>query len=242
MKIIKLETIPSTNDFLKQLSSNEDLENYTIVLAENQTQGKGQMGAKWVSESGKNLILSVFVKDIELAQNKIFNLNFAVSIAIYHTLYFFEIPDLSIKWANDIMSGNKKIAGILIENTFKPNGNINSIIGIGLNVNQLDFDNLPQASSLKNITNKEFDKEKILLKIIENIQNYISLLKENNSKNFCLEYNNLLFRKEIPTVFEANNQKFMGMIQNVSKDGRLHLLLENDILKSFEIKEIKMLF
>lgn len=242
MKIIKLYTTPSTNDFLKQLSLNENLENYTIVTADSQTQGKGQMGTKWISESGKNLIMSVLIKDILMPINEIFNLNFAVSVAIYQSLDFFGIPDLKIKWANDMMCGNKKIAGVLIENIFKQNGKINSIIGIGLNINQTNFVDLPNASSLKNITGKDFDKDLILFQIADNIRKNVFLLQNNDSHKFHSVYNNLLFRKSIPTVFEANNQKFMGIIENVCIDGKLHLLLENDLKQSFEIKEIKMIF
>jgi BirA family transcriptional regulator, biotin operon repressor / biotin---[acetyl-CoA-carboxylase] ligase len=242
MNLIKLDAINSTNDFLKQLSNDSTVKNYTVVTAESQTEGKGQMGTKWVSETSKNLIVSILIKDVLINNNQIFNLNIAVATAIYDALNYFQIPNLSIKWANDILSGNKKIAGILIENVIKSDGKIISIIGFGMNVNQTNFDDLPQASSLKNITGKDFDREELLLKIFHRIQKNILQLKDNQNDMLWNTYNNLLFKKGVPSVFEADNHKFMGIIHSVSTDGKLELLLENDHLQSFEIKEIKMIY
>jgi BirA family biotin operon repressor/biotin-[acetyl-CoA-carboxylase] ligase len=139
MKLIKLDAIDSTNDFLKRLSCEQALENYTVVTAEKQTRGKGQMGAKWDSETGKNLMFSVLINNRLATISEIFDLNVAVALAVLTTLEINNIPNLSIKWPNDIMSDNKKVAGILIENSIKNNGEISSIIGVGLNVNQLNF-------------------------------------------------------------------------------------------------------
>lgn len=243
MKIIKLDAIDSTNDFLKQLVAENEVENYTVVTAESQSAGKGQMGSKWITESGKNLIVSILIVDVLKNVNEIFNLNVAISVAIYEALKSYEIPNLSIKWANDILSGNKKIGGILIENVFKSDGKIVSIVGFGLNVNQSNFDDLPQASSLKNITEKDFDRDDLLLKIIDCIKINISQLKDNQQDKLWINYNNSLFKKGIPSVFQdKNNHKFMGIIQSVLRNGKIEILLENDSIKEFEIKEIVMLY
>ncbi|MDG2433324.1 biotin--[acetyl-CoA-carboxylase] ligase, partial [Flavobacterium sp.] len=109
MKLIKLDAIDSTNEFMKELSKSQQLENFTVVTAENQTKGKGQMGSIWDSETGKNLTMSVFVKETILDINHIFTLNIAVALAIYTALETVNIPALSIKWPNDIMSYNFKI-------------------------------------------------------------------------------------------------------------------------------------
>ena len=119
MQLIKLDAIDSTNEFLKGLSSNQLLENFTVVTAENQTKGKGQMGAIWNSEPSKNLIMSVLVTDFVTDINQIFDINIVVSVSIIQVLQDLNIPELSIKWPNDIMSYNKKIGGILIENSIK---------------------------------------------------------------------------------------------------------------------------
>jgi BirA family biotin operon repressor/biotin-[acetyl-CoA-carboxylase] ligase len=242
MKLIKLDAIDSTNEFLKGLSNNQILENFTVVTAENQTKGKGQMGAVWNSEANKNLIMSVLVSNFVTNSNKIFDINIAVSVSIIQVLEDFDIPELSIKWPNDIMSYNKKIGGILIENSIKSDGSINSIVGLGLNVNQSHFENLPKASSLAAICNTTFDKEEILLKIIEKLEHNIQIWNQ-NSDLLGSEYTNKLFKKGIPMPFEnGNRQNFMGIIQGVSSIGKLEILLEDDSIAEFDIKEIQMLY
>nr|WP_315188470.1 biotin--[acetyl-CoA-carboxylase] ligase [uncultured Flavobacterium sp.] len=242
MKLIKLDAIDSTNEFLKALSNKQDLENFTVVTAENQTKGKGQMGSEWSSEVGKNLIMSILIKDYLFDINLIFNLNIAVSLAVIETLESINIPDLSIKWPNDILSYNKKIGGILIENSIKSDGTILSVVGLGLNVNQTNFDNLPKASSLAVICERFFDKEELLFLIVENLEKKLS---EWNKKAtvFWDNYTNRLFKKGIPMAFSGqNNQNFMGIIQGVSAIGKLQILLADDRIAEFDIKEIQMLY
>lgn len=242
MKHIKLDAIDSTNEFLKGLSGNKMVENFTVVSAENQTKGKGQMGSSWVSEPGKNLIMSVLVNNFLFDKNRIFDINILTAITIIEVLQIFEIPELSIKWPNDILSYNKKIGGILIENSFKNDGNIISIIGIGLNVNQLNFELLPKASSLALICNTTFNKEELLFQIVEKLKNNCTVWGQN--KEMVLQkYNNLLFKKGVPMPFAvADEPNFMGIIQGVSTDGKLQILLNNDSIAAFEIKEIQMLY
>ncbi|CAA9199426.1 biotin--[acetyl-CoA-carboxylase] ligase [Flavobacterium collinsii] len=242
MKLIKLDAIDSTNDFLKSLSSHDEPDNFTVVTAENQTKGKGQMGAKWQSEVGKNLIMSILVKDFVFNNEHVFNLSVIVSLSVIEVLKSLNIPDLSIKWPNDIMSYNKKIGGILIENTLKSGGRIVSVVGLGLNVNQTNFDELPNASSLAVISGHSFDKDILPQLIVEKIKEKISLW-EVNSKDLWAIYFNSLFRKGVPMPFKnLKNQNFMGIIQGVSPVGKIQILLEDDSVSEFDIKEIQMLY
>jgi BirA family biotin operon repressor/biotin-[acetyl-CoA-carboxylase] ligase len=242
MKLIKLDAIDSTNEFLKGLSNNQTVENFIVVTAESQTKGKGQMGSVWVSEPSKNLIMSVLVKDFLWDNSHIFDINIATSVSVIQALELWNIPELSIKWPNDIMSYNKKIGGILIENSLKSNGTITSIVGLGLNVNQTNFEYLPKASSLATICNTSFDKEKILLKIVETLERNIQFWDQNKDslwKNFT----NSLFKKGIPMPFsDGNQQNFMGIIQGVTSFGKLQILLEDDSVSEFDIKEVQMLY
>ena len=243
MKLIKLDAIDSTNDFLKGLSQKENLENYTVVSAKHQTKGKGQMGSSWSSEGNKNLITSMLVKNAIVSINDIFNLNILVAVSIIQVLNILKITNLNIKWPNDIMAENKKIAGILIENSIKENGQIESIVGIGLNVNQTNFDNLPKASSLKNRMNQDFDVDTILESIVHKIEDNIEKLKNNEIDSFWNEYENYLFKKGKPTLFEDSNQQcFMGIINGVTRNGQLEILLEDDSVSYFGVKEIMMIY
>ena len=242
MKLIKLDAIDSTNEFLKGLSNKEDLENFTVVTAENQTKGKGQMGAVWNSEVGKNLIMSVLVKDFLSEINEIFNLNIAVATAVITALKKQNIPNLSIKWPNDILSANKKIGGILIENSIKSDGTILSIVGLGLNVNQTNFEGLPKASSLAVVMEHELNKEELLSAIITQLEANVEESKQNPT-SLRQQFVDLLFKKGEPMPFtNQKEEKFMGIIQGISPVGRLQVLLEDDSVAEFDIKEIQMLY
>jgi BirA family biotin operon repressor/biotin-[acetyl-CoA-carboxylase] ligase len=242
MKLIKLDAIDSTNEFLKGLSNKEDLENFTVVTAENQTKGKGQMGAFWNSEVGKNLIMSVLVKDFLSEINEIFNLNIAVATAVITALKKQNFPNLSIKWPNDILSANKKIGGILIENSIKSDGTILSIVGLGLNVNQTNFEGLPKASSLAVVMEHELNKEELLSAIVTQLEANVEESKQNPT-SLRQQFVDLLFKKGEPMPFtNQKEEKFMAIIQGISPIGRLQVLLEDDSVAEFDIKEIQMLY
>ena len=242
MKLIKLDAIDSTNDFLKGISVLPETINFTVVTAETQTKGKGQMGQKWESEAGRNLIMSVLLKDVFKDINELFHLNIVFSLAVIDVLNSYKVPELSIKWPNDIMSYNKKIGGILIENSIKSDGSIESIIGLGLNVNQTNFIDLPKATSLSLVCEVEFDRELLLQLIVDTFKQKIVYWKENEIQ-FWKEYTYLLFKKGIPMPFaDENESHFMGIIQGVSDIGKLQVLLEDDSVAEFDIKEIQMLY
>ncbi len=242
MNLVKLDAIDSTNDYLKDLVRTMFIENYTVVTAEHQTNGKGQRGSTWASEKGKNLIISMLVRDFTTTGTAMFDLNIVVSLAVLQALDSLDIPKLSIKWPNDIMSDDKKIGGILIENSFKSDNTVESIVGIGINVNQIEFENLPQASSLAVIAKSTFDKELVLEKIVNAIQDHIKSWSR-NAAQLQKTYTNLLFKKGEMMVFQASDSSFFnGTIVGITSAGRL--VLENDkgTLLDFDIKEVRMIF
>mgnify|MGYP006145156239 FL=1 len=242
MHIIKLSAINSTNDYLKELVAKQVVTNFTIVVAESQLKGKGQMGSVWVSEVGKNLTFSILIKDLIVDVKQLYTLNIVISLAIISVLEQYKIPTVRIKWPNDIMSGNHKIGGILIENSFKSNGEVFSVVGIGLNINQINFESLPNASSLKLKTGQDYPIEELLQELCQSIKQFV--LKMNfDSESIWNLYHQKLFKIGVPMAFEDNNgMKFMGIIQQVSQQGLLNILLENDAVVQFGIKEVKMLY
>ena len=242
MHIIKLSAINSTNDYLKELVAKQVVTNFTIVVAESQLKGKGQMGSVWISETGKNLTFSILIKDLIVDVKQLYTLNIVISLAIISVLEQYKIPTVRIKWPNDIMSGNHKIGGILIENSFKSNGEVFSVVGIGLNINQINFENLPNASSLKLKTGQDYPIEELLQELCQSIKQFV--LKMNfDSESIWNLYHQKLFKIGVPMAFEdKNGMKFMGIIQQVSQQGLLNILLENDAVVQFGIKEVKMLY
>ena len=242
MPLIKLDAIDSTNDFLKQLFKESTVEDYTIVMANEQTKGKGQMGAKWTSEPGKNLTMSVLIKDVPLKNKNIYDFNIAVALSVLKVLKNSQIPNIAIKWPNDIMADSKKVAGILIENILKPNGSFTAIVGIGLNLNQTNFENLPQASSLKCITGITYELEEIALLLKDSLVTNRTTL-DKGSDLLWSAYHENLYKKDYLSPFEDKmGNRFMGIIKKVTRDGKLEVLLDDDSLKHFDVKDIKMLY
>ena len=162
-----------------------------------------------------------------------------VSMAVLITLKTFGIPNLSLKWPNDILSENKKISGVLIQLLTK-NQKINqAIIGVGVNVNQTHFNNLPQASSMKSITGTAFDIEALTTELMAQLKHYFDVP---NMDKLMSEYESVLFRKNKPSSFvNPQGVSFLGTIQGVSKSGMLRVKSEKAI-EEFDLKSIQMLY
>lgn len=243
MQRIKLDATDSTNRYLKNLMLHSALTDYTTVVADHQTQGRGQMGTTWESEKGKNLTFSIlkYLKDLPVQQQ--FLLNICVSLALFQSLKELQIPDLKVKWPNDILSGNDKICGVLIENVLSGSKMQASIIGIGLNVNQTKFQNLPNVSSLKLILGKHLYLDELLTLIIINLKKVFSQFSAGEEITLKKEYINALFRKDKASTFRnQSNKLFTGIIRNVSPEGKLIVEIEDGILNSYDLKEIKLLY
>jgi BirA family biotin operon repressor/biotin-[acetyl-CoA-carboxylase] ligase len=239
MSIIKLNATDSTNTHLKQLALSQVLDDFTVVSTDLQFKGRGQMGAEWVSDSGKNLTISVLKKLKNFHIQNQFNLNCIVSLALYDVLYELKVPNLSVKWPNDILSGNQKICGILIENILKGKFIHMTILGIGLNVNQIDFSNLERASSLKLLLGSDFNLDELRTKTLDKLKSYFELSPEGLKS----KYEEILFRKDKPSTFESpKNEKFTGFIRGVDTVGKLVIELEDSVMKKFDLKEVKLLY
>jgi len=241
MNIIKLNAIDSTNSYLKELTVKNTVENYTVVVAEQQIAGRGQMGTIWESELSKNLTFSILTQVSNLKIVDQFYLSMAISLGVLQALKAITPAKLSVKWPNDILAENDKLSGILIENVLSGNNIKHSIVGIGLNVNQQEFSkNLLNVTSLKNISGIHFDKEELLLKIVKSIKFYISYLERNDFNELKKMYLAFLYKIETPAMFEdSEGVVFLGKILTVSEDGKLVIELENETTRKFNLKEIK---
>ena len=243
MKLIKLNAIDSTNDYLKALSRDVDLEDEVMVVALAQTLGRGQVGAKWHSEAGKSLTFSMFKRFKELAIDHQFAINCAVSLGIKKALSQVGIDHLKIKWPNDILADGKKLCGILIENQLQGNTIVSSIIGVGINVNNRVFPNLPRATSMALTSGKEHDPEAVLGLITSCISSEMQRLGNNDLDALKLDYERDLFRKNIIAVFETKlGNRCNGIIQGISGNGELCLKLEDESLQFFKLKELQLLY
>ncbi|MDP5081179.1 MAG: biotin--[acetyl-CoA-carboxylase] ligase [Winogradskyella sp.] len=243
MYIIKLDAIDSTNTYLKTLCSVKLPNDFTVVSSDSQTLGRGQMGTHWQTERGKNLIVSVFKKHSKFHIEEQFYVSMVVALAIYQALKTFNLPQLCIKWPNDILSAKRKICGILIENIVKSNKLQGSVIGFGLNVNQKYFKDLPQASSMSLLTGILFQKEEVLSEILKQLEIHFEMLASQKFTEIKSQYENLLFRKDKPSTFKRNDAgTFSGIIKGVTRKGKLKIWMEDEIVETFDLKEVALLY
>ena len=239
MKIIKLNAIDSTNSFLKEMAQTSTLENFTVVVANAQTKGRGQMGTSWLSEANKNLLCSVFVRFDSFPISHQVLVNYAVSIAIVNVLKSYQLQKVMIKWPNDILSSNKKICGVLVENVMQKDEIKSSIIGIGLNVNQINFPTNFNATSILKETKVETSIDTFLKELIDELKIQISYITDASTNVLKKNYLKLLHKKNTPTMFKnSEGTLFMGKIIGVSPVGKLQIELDDDSIKEFGIKEV----
>ncbi|MCT8341162.1 biotin--[acetyl-CoA-carboxylase] ligase [Flavobacteriaceae bacterium TK19130] len=243
MKIIKLNAIESTNTYLKELVRANSFDEDTVVWTTHQTEGRGQHGNSWVSEPGKNLAISLYTRLRGISIEDRFALTMAASLAVCDMLETLHISDYTVKWPNDILSRNKKIAGILIENTVQRDIISAAIVGIGLNLNQTSFLGLPQASSLAKLTNRAFQAEKVLEILVNALKRRFEHLPSVDFNLLKKEYESKLFRKDEVSTFSFPDQsKKVGIIKGVTNEGLLTVAHPDDLIKHYDLKEIALLY
>jgi len=181
-KIISVEQTTSTNWQLLQLSNEENLPEGTVLVAGYQTQGRGQGSKSWESEPGANLTFSIILYPLSINASQQFILSKAVSLAVYDFVSQY-VPNVSVKWPNDVYVGDKKIAGILIENFIIGDLMTKTIAGIGLNINQKRFSSdAPNPVSLWQLTGKTFVLEDCLKTLHEHIAARYRMMTGNAEK------------------------------------------------------------
>ena len=159
MHVIKLDATDSTNDHLRQMLLANKLTTPTVVWSLFQKKGKGQRGQVWTSKAGENLMFSLYIPSLTSSADQLFSIHKIVSVCLADWLLSLQIPNISVKWPNDILSGNKKLAGILVESSIQKSMAKSIIIGMGINVNQIQFPQLPNATSMRLCTAKTYDSE-----------------------------------------------------------------------------------
>ena len=237
---IHLDSISSTNNFLLSLRKNNIFFEGLYVTTDFQENGKGQINNSWQSEKNKNLLISILIEP-KISINNIFDINRFVCLSIKDLLKLYGINAL-IKWPNDIIINNRKIAGILIENIFSKNIISHSVIGIGLNINQGNFlqYNPPATSMFLELINN-FDTHQIKQELLDIIELRYKKLKIGYSD--LNEYNNKLYLLEKSFRFMSNNKQFYGRIKTTLDNGSLVIYDEsNGIEREFLNSELKYIF
>ena len=243
--ILRFQELLSTNDYAQEILAKSRPIEGTVIKTTSQTQGRGQIGSKWLSETGKNLTTSIILYPNFISAQQQFQLNIVVSLAVFslvkaHVL----LQKVHIKWPNDIYVNNKKIAGILIQNALSGSQIQHTIIGIGINVNQAQFSpDLPNPTSLKCVQpDINIELEDVLCRLCEKLEQYYLQLKAGNFEALQAIYTKNLLGIDKQRKFQQKEGAFFdGTIRGVSKDGQLMIETKKG-LEKFNLKEIKFLF
>lgn len=240
--IIRLKSVTSTNDFLINQASSENLPDLTFLIAENQTNGRGFATNYWESTPGLNITTSGLFKPSGLNTANLYIFNMCISLAVSDTIKRFlpENSNIAIKWPNDIYVNDKKIAGILIECFFTDNKLDYIIAGIGLNVNQISFDSdAPNPISLQQINGQQINLEVCFSTLLECLQERYAQLKQQAFDSIISSYHTILYKRNEIAQFKANDIVFTGIIKRVEIDGKLVIEDEQKNELFFNFKEIE---
>lgn len=237
---LKFDELPSTNSWLMERLSVQHFPEGTVVFAKHQTQGKGQRGTVWTAEQTSSLTFSVLLKPTFLPIANAYDLSICIALALHDCLNELR-PGFKIKWPNDIYFEDKKVAGVLIENQMNKSSYQNAVVGIGLNVNQKSFVNLPNAISLKQILGVQFPVDKVLERLCETIEGRYLQLRASKYEHLKQSYLNSMYRYNETHSFRSQKMEFTATIIDVLRSGRLLMELPNGEKQDFDIKEILFL-
>lgn len=227
-RIISIKETDSTNRKIKEQAVDEDA--MTVLVAERQTAGKGCGTNSWESEPHKNLTFSIRYCPEDVEARRQFVISMQISVAIHRAMMDFGVPT-TIKWPNDIYWNDKKLAGILIENQLQGSHIRDSIIGIGLNVNQRTFlSDAPNPVSMSQILSRHLQLNEILQRIIFHFQNA--------EKDIAAVYRSLLYRKTGMHEYSDSKGNFIAEIVGVADDGLLSLRDSSGVVRKYAFKEV----
>lgn len=229
----------STNDEASRLlESSRHVVEGTVVITDSQTSGRGQRGNTWITEPGKNLTFSLLMKPTFLNAQDQFLLNKAFSLGLYDYLNAMLQATVKIKWPNDMLVNDKKICGILIENQIQGQNIQNSIVGIGLNVNQENF-SVPTATSMK-VLGEEFTLENVLHELLGYLEKRYLQLRSGNLEELNSDYLSALYWIGERHMFKKAEEIFEGEITGIDPYGKLKIHVDGTT-EYFELKQIQFL-
>ena len=241
--------LPSTNTYAVNLIKRQNVIDGSVVHAISQTKGRGQQGSSWHSTANNNITISIILYPKFLRAMQQFELSRAVALGTYHFVKQIVGDKVSLKWPNDIYINDKKVGGILIENSITGQYLSSAIVGIGLNVNQTIFpENLPNPTSLRLETGKTFDILNLIEKLCHEIEKLYLRLKNNHFRAIRMEYEAALFRFEEYAFYEIAKDKktIFAKIIGTTDEGKLLLESRYELDKNqkpicytFDLKEIK---
>jgi BirA family biotin operon repressor/biotin-[acetyl-CoA-carboxylase] ligase len=236
-----IQEVDSSNNYAKQLITAGKADHGTVVLAHFQNAGKGHAENQWESEPGKNMLASFILFPKFLRADKQFYLSKIISLALVDFLND-EMVSASVKWPNDIYIENKKLAGILIENSVSGSYIHSSVIGVGLNLNQVRFsEQLPNPVSLKQITQKNYSPETVVEQLKGKLWSWYRKLEDGQQDFIDSAYLQNLYRREKWGRFKKGDDFFEARIKGIGEYGQLVLGMRNGTERVFQFKEVEFI-
>lgn len=238
-QIIELEEVDSTNNFLREHSSSLPCR-ITLATAEYQTAGRGATGG-WESEEGQNLVFSLLIHPVMVPAPAMFVLSEALALAISSVLEHY-CAGIQIKWPNDIYCGDRKMVGMLIENDLLGKTVKNSVMGVGVNVNQTLFtSDAPNPCSLAQVLGYSVNRTEVLKNIVEAFSAYYNKVERGAYDDIHQEYIGKLYRKGEWCAYSDDDGDFKAILRTVEPDGHLVLEDETGTKRRYAFKEVKFL-
>ena len=232
----------STNSYAMELASKSNPSEGTLIITDDQSAGQGQYGSQWHSSAGKNLTLSLILRPNFLLARQQFLLSQAIALSVHDFLKLQIDQNVWIKWPNDIWIGDRKIAGILIQNIVAGRNLNRSVVGLGININETDFPKeLPNPTSLTIETQKTFDLYQLLTTLCQCLENWYLKLKANQIQVIRDEYQKrLLGYLQERTFQRRNGDLFVGKIMGFEDNGRI-IIDSQKGREVFDLKEVKFI-
>lgn len=238
------DSIGSTNTYLRELNGGDPAYDYEVAVADFQTAGRGQKGNTWESEQGKNLLFSILAHPKGIKVQEQFYISEAIALAVSDAVIVAAGPEyaagFSVKWSNDIYYKDCKMAGILIENTLQGSSILDTVVGVGLDVNQEVFvSDAPNPISLKNITGRDYDRDALLDDIIARFIGYMELDTPSQRAGVDELYRSRLYRRQGYYKFRDENGVFEACIEGIRPDGCLMLQTRSGEHRTYEFKQVQ---
>ena len=239
--IIQIDRVSSTNNYAAKLLNQTKIPFGAVIMAQFQDDGRGQRGAVWQSKSGENLLFSSILEGSLMKGSPPFYLSKCVAISIKDTLSYFIKQKIHLKWPNDVLVERQKIAGVLIENQWKGNNLFSSIIGVGLNVNQTHFEYGFNATSMKLLSDKDYDLKEVL-------QVFCTKLNLNFNKLLSKEYSDLqqdylssLYKYNKKTHFKIGDKLEEVVLRDVNENGIVSLEMLSGNIQEYDLSQARQL-
>ena len=239
--VIQIDRVSSTNNYAAKLLNQTKIPFGAVIMAQFQDDGRGQRGAVWQSKSGENLLFSAILDGSLMKECPPFYLSKCVAVSIKDTLSFFLKHKIHLKWPNDVLVERRKIAGVLIESQWKGNNLFSSIIGVGLNVNQTQFEYGFDATSMKLLSANDYDLKEVLQVLCAKLNFNFNRLLSKEYSGLQQDYLSSLYKYNEKTHFKIGDKLEEVVLKDVNENGMVSLEMLGGKIKEYDFSQARQI-